>query len=166
MVSVRPAAMLAASTVILGLFARPSTAQTTLEIQGGTIGEFSQIAAIGPPAKPFYLFFSFNEGPTPLSLLDGFDPRVIEVGLDLFPSLSLSGTLPAVFNFQIPNDTAFVPLTLYAQFVTLPGTPPGLFQDVSNVLGHVIAEGSATVLNVYEKRDIHGKILQTDAHKA
>ena len=99
----------------------------------------------GDPNELFWLILSLNEGPTPLSLLDPTDPRILDVGLDLFvlnPALTpigfLNGSGTASISISLGTGPALQCLPLYAQFVT--ATLPLDFVQISNQTGVVLSE--------------------------
>ncbi|MBL8896139.1 MAG: hypothetical protein JNM84_00865 [Planctomycetes bacterium] len=124
----------ASSLAVLALLAAtPPSARAAdlLEIDGGILGQTTNLQVSGPPGSFHLTFFSTNEGPLPLGLFDPSDARLLEVGLDLFSvGVYLSGPTPASYAIPVPNDPTLFRAILYAQSVTLPGTS-GLFDQVS-----------------------------------
>lgn len=98
----------------------------------GRIGQNYTLAFSGAPNNAVLLIASLTNGPTPLSLLDPADPRVLQVGLDLV-ALWQSGAGPSgTFTQATPNSPNLHGLTLQHQAVALPGSP-FLIDKISSV---------------------------------
>lgn len=125
---------IAAAPSALALFASfvPSVlASDLLEIDGGILGQTTQLQINGAPGSFHLTFLSVDEGPLPLGLFDAGDPRILEVGLDLFSlGVYFSGPAPATYAIPVPNDPSLFRAVIYAQTVTLPGAGQ-LFDQVS-----------------------------------
>lgn len=117
--------------LLLATLAAQSPASDLLEIDGGVLGQTTQLHIQGAPGSFHLTFLSTNEGPLPLSLFDPGDPRLLEIGLDLFSAgVYLSGAAPTTYAIPIPNDPTLFRAVIYAQTVTLPGQGR-LFDQVS-----------------------------------
>jgi hypothetical protein len=125
------ATLLLLSSTALGTAA---AAQVALEWSGGVLGSQVSYEVTSAPGTFFALLPSFSGGPTPLSIFDPNDPRVLSVGLDLQPlwkfgSVRATGT--KVLTFPLPASGAIAGLTLHAQALTFPGSTT-LVKDISN----------------------------------
>jgi hypothetical protein len=123
------------AAAVLGAGA-PATAQVNLSWTGGVLGQAVDYQIAGQAGEIYALLPSFNAGPTPLAIFDPNDPRVLDVGLDLFALLQV-GLLPPAGTahevFPLPASTAVAGLTLHAQAVTLPGAAT-LVDDISQAV--------------------------------
>jgi hypothetical protein len=75
-----------------------------------------------PPSSLVLIVPSGNAGPTPLSLLEPTDPRVMAVGIDLLSVLQFTVTSPtggAVYSLPLPNDPTLHAAVLHWQPVVL-----------------------------------------------
>ncbi|MFT5289657.1 MAG: hypothetical protein ACI8QS_000346 [Planctomycetota bacterium] len=140
-VSVAAAFALAAATL-----APLSTAQTLTE-SGGVLGASADYTLQGDPGEFWILIPSLTPGPTPLSLLNPGDTRVLSVGFDQYPLWSagfLNGSGAGAQSYGLPNDPSLQGLGVYAQFVTYPGNPFKV-DDISNPTAMVLgASGTST----------------------
>ena len=108
------------------LVATPSLdAQLDLSWYGGVPGNGLVFELEGDAAQLYVLLISLDEGPTPLTLLDPSDPRLLGVGLDLL-HLARSGLLlvpgmSASEVYPLPPASGLQGLPLYAQAMTMPG---------------------------------------------
>ncbi|MEO0651856.1 MAG: kelch repeat-containing protein, partial [Planctomycetota bacterium] len=118
-------------------------AQVDLSWTDGVLGSAVNFSIDAAPTAPLgVLLPSFNVGPTPLSLLDPFDPRVLGVGLDLFAFAAVVPLDPlgdATVSFPLPANPALAGTALLAQAITLPGTQT-LVDGVSNRVSFVLAQ--------------------------
>jgi hypothetical protein len=110
-------------------------AQIQLTVSDGVLGAAAHFQLQAAPGTPLFgLLPSFQGGPTPLSILDPNDPRVLGVGLDLLPLLTLGSLSPAgqaTVDYPLPASPVLAGLVLYTQAVTLPGVAT-LVDQVSN----------------------------------
>ncbi|MGH7149287.1 MAG: Kelch repeat-containing protein, partial [Planctomycetota bacterium] len=128
--------------VLASLLSARASATAGLEFSNGIVGENATLALSGTPS-PFLLLLSTNQGPTPLSLIDPSDPRVLNVGIDLL-GLAISGLVPSSLVVPLANDPALVGAVLYAQYVTFPG-PGTLVNEISNSVAVVLTAHGATL---------------------
>ncbi|QDU65440.1 Kelch repeat-containing protein [Engelhardtia mirabilis] len=139
----RPLAALTAAA----LCASPAAAQLQLSFSDGVLGSAVDFALEGgAPGAAYVILPSFQVGPTPLSLLDPLDPRLLGVGLDLFTIATvggLDGTGKAGASYGLPASPVLAGLPLFAQAVSLPGLLT-LVDQVSNRTSFVLG-GSGDV---------------------
>ncbi|HET6201324.1 MAG TPA: kelch repeat-containing protein [Planctomycetota bacterium] len=133
---------LPALLVLASLVPARASASAGLEFSNGIIGENATLALSGTPA-PFLLLLSFNQGPTPISLVDPSDPRVLNVGLDLLP-FAIGGTVPMTLVVPLAVDANLIGLVLYAQYVTFPGATT-LVNEISNPVAAVLTAHGTTL---------------------
>lgn len=139
-----PLARIFASAAILsGLLATPADAQLTLEFKGGVLGDALDLSLSGGSAGSASVILpSFQPGPTPLSLIDPLDPRVLDVGLDLLGLATIGpvdATGAATASYAIPLAPALVGQTLYVQGFTVPGLVTFVDQ-LSNRIAFVLGD--------------------------
>lgn len=137
-----PAALLAA----LALSAH-SAAQVSLEWTGGVLGSQVDYEITAAPGTFFAFLPSFTGGPTPLSIFDPNDPRVLSVGLDLQPLWkfgAIRGTGNKILSFPLPASGTIAGLTLHAQALTFPGATT-LVKDLSNATRFALTFTNQTV---------------------
>lgn len=95
------------------------------KVTAGTLGQNLDLQVRNaPPNFPCLVIPSFTAGPTPLSLLDPTDPRVLEVGIDLLSNVAVfltSGTGTGTLSTSLPNNPSFQGAALHWQAVTFPG---------------------------------------------
>lgn len=132
----------AAPLALLGLLlATPvAAAKADLVRSGGVIGGSLTYTIEGDPFELFALLPSTTAGPTPLLLLDPFDGRALDVGIDLLSlmvvgSLGSSGTQSVVF--PLTTATSLVGVPIYAQAMTIPGMPT-VVDEITNVTSFVL----------------------------
>lgn len=105
------------------------------KVTAGTLGGSASLrVANAPPNMVQVVAVSLNGGPTPISIVDGTDARLLEVGLDLFNEWIFNVTSPtgtSTFGLTVPNDLAFAGLDAHWQTFTFPGTSH-LIDQISN----------------------------------
>lgn len=111
-----------------------SLADVTLSYAGGVLGADLYYNVASDPFEIFGVAPSLTTGPTPLSIFDPSDPRVLDVGLDLLVFWSI-GVLDAdglgTFQYPLPADAALAGLVLHAQAISAPGATT-LVDELSN----------------------------------
>ena len=87
------------------------------------MGKTLRLEMKGPAGKAAILLPSLTNGPTPLKLFDGKDPRSLAVGLDLLPLFQIvvlgQGTTNLIL--PLPNDTSLSGKRIHFQAFTIPG---------------------------------------------
>ena len=131
----------------------PPKAGLALFRSGGLLGSSVTYDLSGDPAEVYLLIPSLSSGPTPLSIVDPLDPRVLEVGLDLqaiwsIGLLDFSGQ--ASETYPIPNSAGLRGLPLFAQALTFPGSP-SVIDDLSNATGFALAAVGQSVNTVGDR---------------
>ncbi|TAJ16000.1 MAG: hypothetical protein EPO68_11845 [Planctomycetota bacterium] len=124
-----------------------TAAQVTLEWSGGVLGSQVDYEITASPGTFFAFLPSFTGGPTPLSIFDPNDPRVLSVGLDLQPLWkfgAIRGTGSKVLTFPLPPSGTIAGLTLHAQALTFPGATT-LVKDISNKTQFALSFTNQTV---------------------
>jgi hypothetical protein len=132
------------------LLLTPALAAQELTWTGAVLGDLTTFNLAADPGDIFILGLSFNDGPTPIALVDPGDPRVLSLGLELlgiWPSGVLSPAGTAQVSFILPVDPSLQGLEVHSQFVTLFGA--GSLVDVlSNPVSfhmQLVASSVATV---------------------
>jgi hypothetical protein len=147
-------APLALAGTALCVLSASAHAQAQLVRSGGVLGGPLGHSLFAPMPAPGVLFFSLEDGPIPLALIDPTDPRVLDVGLDFFLAGIYSVVLvqPAGTNvaFPLPADPSLSGFQIRAQFVTV-GTGSGFFGDISNRTRTVLAAAGERHLAVNER---------------
>ncbi|MEZ5979949.1 MAG: kelch repeat-containing protein [Planctomycetota bacterium] len=122
------------------VLAPDASAQLELDYRNGRLSDAVTFAFEGGPGE-FVLFLpSAFPGPTPLSIVEPLDPRLLEVGLDLFPGYLVIAPLDPTgrfeFTWSLPDLPAIAGANLYAHAVSLGALPPmsPLFGDLANAL--------------------------------
>jgi hypothetical protein len=91
----------------------------------GTLGATLQLDVRNAPPNALMVWMpSFQAGPTPLSLLDPTDPRVVDIGLDLSANWTTMLTSPAgtaTLAFSLPNVAAYAGIMFRWQSLDVPG---------------------------------------------
>jgi hypothetical protein len=139
-----PAAGLCAAAALLPQIGR---AQVALSWQGGVLGSQVEYSIQAAPGTFFALLPSFSGGPTPLSIFDPNDPRVLNIGLDLQPLWrfgSIRGLGAKQVLYPLPLSGTLAGLTLNAQAVTFPGSTT-LVKDISNAVKFALTFTNQTV---------------------
>jgi hypothetical protein len=118
--------MLARTTLALFSLAAGLVAQSDHDLDKRTsarLGGTLDLQVTGAPAAQILLFLvSSNAGPTPLSLLDPTDLRVLQVGTDLLGSLSVAVTGAAgdaSYSLPLPSTPSLANIVFHWQTVTL-----------------------------------------------
>lgn len=130
-------------------FAPLAAAQVDLTWTEGIVGGYwRQHLEWTAPGGPqlWYFIPSLQSGPTPLALLDPSDPRLLDVGLDLFLTLASSGLVVgggADIELGLPEIPALVGATLFGQALTLPG-PTTTVDAISQPIRMVATPPGAT----------------------
>ena len=151
----------------LALAAPEALAGAELERSGGLLGGSIDYALSGDPGEPYYLLPSVTSGPTPLALLDGLDPRVLDVGTELLALGQLGfldGTGAASVGFALPLSPNLAGIPFHAQFFTFPGSPT-FADDLSNRASTVLALSGGTYQTLGKSataRQGHSLTLLTD----
>ncbi|MCU0866706.1 MAG: hypothetical protein MUC36_23225 [Planctomycetes bacterium] len=118
--------MLPRSTLAVLAIAAGLSAQSDYELDkltSGRLGSQLNLQVSGAPASQLLLFVvSSNAGPTPLSLIDPADSRLLQVGTDLLGSLSFAVTSPtgaASLSLALPSTPSLTNIVWHWQTVTL-----------------------------------------------
>jgi hypothetical protein len=107
-----------------------------LDVAGGSMPG-PLVMDVYPEAHPYDLVLvvpSSNVGPTPIAWLDPFDPRVLDVGIDLLDSMwfGLTGVDGhCTISVPLSSNPSLVDMPVYFQALTLLWSPT-LFDRVSN----------------------------------
>ena len=130
--------MLARTTLALFSLAAGLVAQSDYELDKRTsarLGGNLDLQVSGAPAAQILLFLvSSNAGPTPLSLLDPTDLRVLQVGTDLLGSLTVAVTGAAGdanYSLPLPSTPSLANIVFHWQTVTL-ALGASFFGEISN----------------------------------
>lgn len=114
------------SLLSLALLAAPVLAQSDFDLEkrtAGRLGDPLSFDVVGaPPLSILLLVPSNTAGPTPLSLLDPTDPRLLSVGADLLSLAAPLVTDPAGgagYSALLPNDPAISGAQLFWQALQL-----------------------------------------------
>ena len=115
--------------LIAALLAATAAPQSLdLEVRGGSVpGTITWELSGGTPFQQAgVILLSTSTGPTPLSLIDPFDNRSLDVGLE-FVGVAPAGVFLADQRFvapplPVPNVPSLVDGALYFQGVSIPGT--------------------------------------------
>jgi hypothetical protein len=87
------------------------------------LGDSLDLDIVGaPPLQIVLIVPSTSAGPTPLSVIDPLDLRILSVGADLIGALSFALTDPsgaASYSLALPNNPSFNGITLHWQTLTL-----------------------------------------------
>jgi Kelch motif/Galactose oxidase, central domain len=118
--------MLARTTLALLTLVTALGAQSDFDLDkltAGRLGSTLDLRVAGAPASQILLFVvSSNAGPTPLSLIDPTDTRLLQVGTDLLSALSIAITSPtggASLSIALPNTPSLADIVWNWQTVTL-----------------------------------------------
>ncbi|QDU68486.1 Kelch repeat-containing protein [Engelhardtia mirabilis] len=137
-----PAAGLLAGLSLAHLAPLANAEDAVLTVDGGVLGTPVTYATAGDLGQFYVLFVSFNQGPTPLALIDPTNPGLLSVGIDLLDFLTVSAIpVPAVY--PLPASAALDGLALNAQFITILG-PTSFVDEVSNPCRIVLALPGST----------------------
>ncbi len=131
-----------ASLLVPIALAGAAHAQLSLSWSDGVLGSGVDYSLSGGASGAgYFLLPSLNEGPTPLALLDPFDPRLLDVGLDLLSFADvgfLSAGGSATVSYPFPANPALSGFPLYAQALTFPGAAT-LADELSNQVKFVLS---------------------------
>ena len=115
-----------ARTLTLLLATAPLTAQFDFDLEKTSpapLGGSIDLEVVGAPPTSILLYIpSATGGPTPLSVLDPADPRVVAVGADLLGAIAFDVTSPtggSTLGVALPLDPAFHGAALHWQSITL-----------------------------------------------
>ena len=149
------AASAAIATGALVGSAAPVLADLEVTRSGGILGEGVGYALDGDAFELYVLIPSVTTGPTPVSPFDPGDPRVLDVGLELFGIARigfLDGSGSATENYPLNNDPTLVGIALYAQAATILGLPSTIdVDDISNRVGFVLAGHGDTTFTIGDR---------------
>jgi N-acetylneuraminic acid mutarotase len=107
---------------------------------GGVLGSTMQYDLVGDPGELFAFLPSTNTGPTPLSIIDPLDTRVLGVGIDMLSLLTIGSLGPlgqTTLSFPLPADPGLSGVPIHAQLMTIPGTLT-LIDEISPVNSFVL----------------------------
>jgi N-acetylneuraminic acid mutarotase len=119
---------LASLAALAALPALAHAGDAELTYTNGVLGSQLNLSADGDAFQPFALLISFNQGPTPVGLIDPGDPGLLQVGIDLLDFLFV-GFLPQTAVFPLPSSPSLQGLVLNSQFLTLFSPTDGSFVD-------------------------------------
>jgi hypothetical protein len=138
-----------------GLAGPPAAAAQDLSWKDGVLGSTLAYALKATPGQLWILGLSKTEGPIPLALIDGADPRLLFLGLDLI-QIWKSGTVPVggevSLVYPLPPDASVVGLKVHAQGLTLPGTTT-LVDKLSNTVALRLQLSGTSVPTVGKRPD-------------
>jgi hypothetical protein len=138
-------------SLLLLALAAPAIGQNDFALDKTTPGALGAPITLRVSAAPansaLFYALSTTGGPTPIALVDAADSRSLSVGVDLINEWYFAltdGAGQSTLALTVPNDTAFVGLTLHWQSFTFPGASTLLGQISNDVVTQCGPSGTAT----------------------